>query len=492
MATVDPHLFVIFGGTGDLTRRKLVPALRHLMADSGLAGRCAIVGVATTDLDDDGYRAMLRDALTDAGIDAADVWDDDAVFYHRIGRDAGYEDLRERIERIEADRGLPGNRVLYLALPPPVFPTAITRLGEAGLATSPGWTRLVVEKPFGTDLASAQSLNETVHVHFDESQVFRIDHYLGKETVQNLLALRFANPMFEYLWNRDRIASVEVTVAEAVGVEGRAGYYESAGALRDMVQNHLTQVLTLVAMEPPTSFDADQIRTEKVKVLGGVEHIRHNQVTLGQYTAGEVGGVAVPGYRDEDGVAPDSTTPTFAALEIEIDTWRWQGVPFYLRTGKRLPERLTQIVVTYQPPPMCIFHGIRDTCTVRPDVLVLTLQPDETFEIHFNVKVPGDGYDLERHVLSFSHTDVHGRSPDAYQTLILDVIEGDQTLFVRADEVEASWRLYDPLIAAGLEPHLYPAGTWGPAASDPALLLGEGPWMSHRGSREEDTHGHTG
>jgi len=333
----DRHVFVIFGGTGDLARRKLIPSLYRLITENDVAHRCVLLGVATGDLDDDAYRAWTRDALRETGLSDTDLeaWCDDNVFYQKLGRDSeSYEQLRRRIESIEFDRGFPGNRAFYLALPPPVFPTVITGLGGAGLSESPGWTRLVIEKPIGTDLASARELNTVANEFFDESQIYRIDHYLGKETVQNLLSFRFANPMFESVWNRDRVESIEITVAEDLCVGTRAGYYESAGALRDMMQNHLTQVLALVAMEPPISFDADQIRTEKVKVIEAIAPIRRENVVFGQYAPGEIEGAAVAGYLDEDGVAPDSRTPTFVGLKLEVDTWRWRGVPFYLRTGK--------------------------------------------------------------------------------------------------------------------------------------------------------------
>ncbi len=479
MTTVDRHLFVIFGGTGDLARRKLIPSLYRLITENGIADRCVLLGVASRDLDDTAYRVSARDALADSGLDDADLeaWCDENVHYQRLGSDRGaYDDLRRRIEAIESEHNLPGNRAFYLALPPPVFPVAVAGLGRAGLNRSPGWTRLVIEKPIGTDLESALDLNGVVHEFFDESQVYRIDHYLGKETVQNLLSFRFSNPMFESVWHRDRVESVEITVAEELGVGTRAGYYESAGALRDMLQNHLTQVLALVAMEPPISFDADQIRSEKVKVIEAIAPIRRENVVFGQYTAGTIDGVPVPGYREENGVDADSRTPTFVGLELEVDTWRWQGVPFYLRTGKRLPKRLTQIAVTFQRPPLCIFHGHRDSCAIGPNVLLITLQPDEGFSLSFNVKAPGENFALDSQVLSFSHSDVYGRLPDAYQTLILDVIEGDQTLFVRSDEVEASWRLYDPLLDYEPDPYPYESGTWGPAVIDPSLALGGRAW----------------
>jgi glucose-6-phosphate 1-dehydrogenase len=480
---VDRHIFVIFGGTGDLARRKLIPSLYRLITENDIADRCVLLGVAPGELDDDAYRAWTRDALRDTGLSNTDLeaWCDDNVFYQTLGRDPGsYGQLRRRIESIESGRDLPGNRAFYLALPPSVFPTAITGLGEAGLSESPGWTRLVIEKPIGTDLESARELNALVHEFFDESQVYRIDHYLGKETVQNLLSFRFANPMFESVWNRDRVESIEITVAEDLGVGTRAAYYESAGALRDMVQNHLTQVLALVAMEPPISFDADQIRTEKVKVIEAIAPIERENVVYGQYEAGEIDGTPVPAYLDEDGVVPESRTPTFVGLKLEVDTWRWRGVPFYLRTGKRLPKRLTQIAVTFQRPPLCIFHGRRDSCVVDANVLLITLQPDEGFTLSFNVKAPGEMFALDAQLLSFSHSDAYGRLPDAYQTLILDVIEGDQTLFVRADEVDASWRLYDPLLDYHPEPFPYEAGTWGPAAVDHSLALGGKAWMGDR------------
>jgi glucose-6-phosphate 1-dehydrogenase len=474
----DRHLFVIFGGTGDLARRKLIPSLHRLITENDMADRCLVLGVAPGDLDDDEYRAWTRKALIESGVDDLSAWADENVFYQRIGSDAeAYDRLRHRIETIEADRGLPGNRAFYLALPPSVFPAAITGLGNAGLASSPGWTRLVIEKPIGNDLTSARHLNTIVHQHFDETQVYRIDHYLGKETVQNLMAFRFSNPMFESIWNRDRVESVEITVAEDLGIGTRAAYYESAGALRDMVQNHLTQVLALVAMEPPRSFDAEQIRNEKVKVMEAIAPIRRENVVFGQYDAGTIDGVPVPGYHDEDGVSPGSVTPTFVGIKLEVDTWRWQGVPFYLRTGKRLPKRLTQIAVTFRRPALCIFHGQRDSCEVDADVLLITLQPDEGFTLHFNVKAPGQPFTLDSQALRFSHQDAYGRLPDAYQALILDVIEGDQTLFVRSDEVEASWRIYDPLLKHKPEPHRYTAGTWGPAAIDQGLALGGDAWM---------------
>ena len=479
LADVDRNVFVIFGGTGDLARRKLIPALYDLITYHDISSECILLGVASRDLDDDDYRALTGDALRDAGNSDAglEAWCEENVFYQRLGRGFGsFEELSTRIESIERGQSFPGNRIFYMALPPALFPTTVVGLGEAGLNESSGWTRLVIEKPIGNDLESALELNALVHDYFDESQVYRIDHYLGKETVQNLLAFRFSNPMFESVWNRDRVESVEITVAEELGIGSRAGYYESAGVIRDMVQNHLTQVLALVAMEPPISFDAEQIRNEKVKVIEAIAPIRRESVVFGQYESGSIDGVDVPGYQKEDGVDEDSHTATFVGIELRIDTWRWQGVPFFLRTGKRLPKRLTEIAVTFQRPPLCIIHGRRDSCAVEPNILLITLQPNEGFALRFNVKAPGDSVELDSQALSFSHDDAYGRLPDAYETLILDVMEGDQTLFVRSDEVEASWRIYDPLLDYRPEPHRYEAGTWGPGAADRDLKLGETPW----------------
>jgi glucose-6-phosphate 1-dehydrogenase len=465
MTKVEKHLLIIFGATGDLARRKLLPSLYTLVTTKDIADQCIVLGVAPSAVDDDSYRSWIRSALADAGHDGAEVesWCNSHIFYQRLDRGArDYGSLRGRIEALEAELDLGGNRVFYLALPPAASPPVIETLGEERLSSGPGWTRLVIEKPFGSDLASAQHLNALVHRYFGEDQLYRIDHYLGKETVQNLLTFRFSNPMFESVWNRDRIASVEITVAEDIGIGTRARYYDSTGVVRDMVQNHLTQVMALVAMEPPINFDADQIRNEKVKVVEAVAPISPEKVVFGQYEAGTINGVPVPAYRDEEGVPEGSTTPTFADVDLEIDTWRWQGVPFRLRTGKRLAKRLTQIVVTFRLPPLCIFHGRRDDCSMKPNVLVITLQPDEGFTLRFNVKAPGQDLALDPQALRFDYGEAYKDLPDAYQTLILDIMEGDQTLFVRSDEVEESWRLWEPLLENGGKPLPYQAGTWGP------------------------------
>jgi len=476
-ADCDRHLFVIFGATGDLTIRKLLPALYRVITENGVADRAVLLGVASKELTDDGYRDLAHEALAAAGFNDHDcaTWCRDRIFYQQVPRGAALDGLAARIAELETAMDLPGNRAFYLALPPLAFPSTIERLGMAGLNRSGGWTRLVIEKPFGEDLASATALNELAHRYFDESQIYRIDHYLGKATVQNLLTFRFANPIFESSWNRDRIEAVEITVAEDLGIGNRAGYYEQAGVLRDMVQNHLTQLLTLIAMEAPSGFSAEAVRTEKVQVLDAIRGIDPDYVVYGRYTAGEIAGERVPGYLEEVGVDPESTTPSFVGLKLNIPTWRWQGVPFYLRTGKRLPRRTTQIAVTFKAPPVCIFHGDEDDCPIQPNVILLTLQPNESFEVRFEVRTPGANHVVSK-PLSFDYEAEFTQIPDAYQTLIYDVIQGDQTLFVRADEVEASWRLWTPLLDAAAVLHPYEAGTWGPAVTNEALRLWTEEW----------------
>lgn len=474
---LDPHLFVIIGATGDLAERKLLPALARAVNTED-AGRSVVLGLARDpELDDESYRDWARDALAAAGVEdeAVRAWCDERLHYRALAETSGsaYADVAQRIEELEDEHDLPGNRVFYLALPPRAFPDTITALGDAGLGAGPGWTRLVIEKPFGQDLESARALNDLVHEHFDESRVYRIDHYLGKETVQNLLVFRFANPVFEDVWTRDRVASVQITVAESLGVEDRAGYYDHAGAIRDMIQNHATQLLALVAMEAPAAFDAAAIRAEKVKVLRSVAPIRKDDIVLGQYTSGTVDGREVPGYREEDGVDPSSDTETYAALRLHVASWRWQGVPFYLRTGKRMERRLTRILIRFRRPPVEIFEPFQDTCGVRSNVLALTLQPDEGFDLGFEVKTPGDGVELTSQQLRFRYSDVFGPLPDAYETLLRDVVQGDRTLFVSAAETEASWRLYDPVIEERPAPLPYGPGGWGPEEADRLLEPGD-------------------
>ena len=442
--------------------------------EKDVAANCYVLGTARSDWTDNRFRREAREALAEQ-FSEQDLlrWCDQNLFYQSLGEDSqDYEGLRNRIEALEAEHDLPGNRAFYLSLPPRVYGSTIEALGEVGLNDGPGWSRVVIEKPFGHDLESARQLNDRVHRYFSEDQVYRIDHYLGKETVQNLLAFRFGNAIFESMWNRERIERVEITVAEDLGVGERAGYYDDAGHLRDMVQNHLTQLFTLVAMEPPSSMDADAIRSEKVKVLRSTRSIDLDEVAFGQYTDGQLDGTRVPGYRDESDVPDDSTTETFVALPLYIDNWRWQGVPFLLRTGKRLPTKRTQIAVHFECAPVALFQQTDEDgmpCDVNPNVLIITLQPDEGFDLHFEVKRPGEAFQLETQKLRFRYEEAYGPMPDAYETLLQDIIVGDQTLFVHSDEVEASWELYTPLLEADLEVQPYPAGSWGPDAAEDVL-----------------------
>lgn len=465
----ESHLLTVFGATGDLFRRKLLPALYHLVRGTELRDRCAVLGAARSPLTDREFRELSRAALAEAFPEdarARDRWCDRMLHYQPVGEDPGsYRALAERVPALEREHGLGGNRIFYLAVHPQVVPPAVRALGEAGLHRSPGWTRLVVEKPFGSDLESARELNRVLHRYFDESRIFRIDHYLGKATVQNLLVFRFANPVFESVWNRDRIDNIQITVAERDGIGSRAGYYDRSGAVRDVIQNHATQVLSLVAMEPPPSFDAEAVRDEKVKVLQSLRALRPEDAVFGQYAAGTVNGSPAAGYLEEPGVAAGSTTETYAALRVFVDSWRWQGVPFYLRTGKRLPARLTQVAVTFREPPVALFKRYdRD----RPpgNVLYFRLQPDEGFDLLFDVQVPVEAPRLAAQPFTFDYEDMFGRLPDAYETLLHDVIRDDRTLFVRGDEVEEAWRFYAPALRAEGRPEPYRAGSWGPESAE--------------------------
>ncbi len=477
-ARTEPHLFVIIGGTGDLTQRKLLPALYHLSAQEYLHDGCRVLGVARRgDFDDEGYRQWARRSLAESGIAAeaeAYAWCCDRLHFHRLGKGEpeDYQGLAERIAALEEEHGLPGNRVVNLAIPPNAFPSTITGLAGAGLGSGPGWTRIVVEKPFGSDLKSAQELNHLIHRHFEESQIYRIDHYLGKDTVQNLLSFRFSNAIFESLWNRDRVESIEITVAEDLGIEGRGAFYDKVGALRDIVQNHLVQLLCITAMELPPALEANFVRDEKAKVLRSIRPLAGENVVFGQYAGGSIDGKDVPAYRDEEGIPDDSRTETFVAIRLHIDNWRWQGVPFYLRTGKRLPARATHIVVSFRCPVLTCFEPF--TCDISCNRMVITLQPDEGFDLLFNVKVPRQPFRLERERLRFRYKEAFGDLPDAYEALLLDVMRGEQTFFVRADEVELAWRIFDPLLKELPQVHFYPAGTWGPEGAK--KLVSEGEW----------------
>jgi glucose-6-phosphate 1-dehydrogenase len=477
--TPGPQALVIFGATGDLTRRKLMPAVYTLFCDGLLPEHFAVVGFAREAMDDDEFRRRMRDALAEFATNPEDeAWARFAPRISYVGSvfedPAGFLALKQRLEELDSQQGTGGNRLYYLAVPPGVMELVAEQLGRAKLVCDPRsecFSRIIVEKPFGHDLDSAKKLNEDLHRVFDERQVFRIDHYLGKETTQNMLVFRFGNVIWEPVWNRTFVDHVEITVAETVGVEQRAGYYEKAGALRDMVQSHLLQVLALVAMEPPASYDADSIRTEKVKVLRSIRPIRGDDVAheavRGQYAKSEDGKMA--GYREEPNVAPESTTETFAGLRLWIDNWRWADVPFYVRTGKRLKKKVSEVVVRFRPAPHPIMDNVEGD-TPAPNALVLKIQPQEGISLFFEAKVPGMRGELRPVSMDFDYSRAFQReSPEAYQRLLLDAMVGDATLFAREDEVVAAWTLITPILeewARSGEPEPYPAGGWGPACSD--------------------------
>jgi len=479
---VEPHIFVIIGATGDLTHRKLLPALYQLR-DQGVleTHNTLIVGASLSAMGEEGFRLWAFEGLQHAGWHNETelrVWCEECLHYQSLheGGVHDYEALAVSIRQLERTHKMPENRVFYLALPPDIVPIAMERLEQAGLLKSHGWVRVVFEKPFGRDFHSARRLNTILHQYIEESQIYRIDHYLGKETVQNLLAFRFANPIFESLWNRDTIENIQITVAEDLGVEHRGAYYQHSGAFRDMVQNHLTQLMTVVAMEVPVSFDAAAIQNEKTKVLHSIAPVAAQDVVFGQYTSWQVAGQTIPGYREEHGVPKDSATETYVALKAEIHNWRWKGVPFYLRTGKRLPRKLTQIAVTFREAPTQVFRSL-DPGSIPPNKLLIMLQPSEGFSLCFSVKSPGRPFRLSDHALHFDYEKAFGQLPEAYETLLRDVMIGDQTLFVSANFTETAWRLYDPLLIGEKPVHFYTAGSWGPSEADALLEQNGHRWV---------------
>ena len=474
---------VIFGATGDLTKRKLLPALYRLAYDRRLSAGFAVVGVSRTPMTDEAFRQRMLEAVKQFSEDTtfdADVWNAFAagLFYvpGDIGDAAAYQKLAAKLAEIETARHTGGNVLFYLSTQPSQYARAAQGLGAAGLGKGGGWRRLVVEKPFGHDLASARELSVRLHESFDESDIYRIDHYLGKETVQNILAFRFGNGIFEPLWNRRYVNHVEITGAESIGVEGRGAYYQEAGALDDMIQNHLLQVLATIAMEPSASFHAQSVRDEKSKLLRSIRpmtpaEVRQNTVA-GQYGPASIGGKDVPGFRQEPGVDPQSPTDTFAAVTLFVDNWRWAGVPFYVRTGKRLPKRVTEIAIHFNPAPLHIFD--QDGADSAPNLLIVRVQPEEGISLKFLSKRPGAGMMLRPVSMDFNYGSSFGeRSPSAYETLLLDAIVGDATLYTRQDMVEASWSVVEPIQNVWREDKAefpnYPAGTWGPAAADAML-----------------------
>jgi glucose-6-phosphate 1-dehydrogenase len=493
----EPCVIVIFGATGDLTQRKLLPTLAHLSHDHPIPQGFTVVGFARRPMNDEQFRAMVVDSISkympeEEKIDSkAQQEFAQRVFYCQsdFNDPQGFQKLADLLARLDKERGTQGNRIYYLATPPTLYSELIHQIGAAGLARpqanhndEQAWARIIIEKPFGRDLQSAQKLNRELARVFHENQIYRIDHYMGKETVQNILAFRFANAIFEPLWNQKYIDHVQILVAETLGIGSRAEYYEESGAIRDMVQNHIMQVLCLTAMETTVAFDAEAIRDEKVKVMRAIPLFTPEDVmqrtVRGQYTAGTIDGQPVPGYKEEKGVAPNSTTETYVALKMFIENWRWADVPFYIRTGKRLPKRSTEVTIQFKRVPHQLYKP-SETKGLYPNRLTIRIQPDEGIDLKIAAKVPGAARHLGDVDMDFSYASAFGiESPDAYERLIADCIVGDSTLFIRRDEVETSWCIIDSItrVWKDMPPdtvHPYPAGTWGPPEAD-ALIEKDG------------------
>ncbi|HEX7625470.1 MAG TPA: glucose-6-phosphate dehydrogenase [Gaiellaceae bacterium] len=483
----DPCILVIFGASGDLTSKKLLPALYALAVRRLLPEKFAVVGAARSEETDDQFRDRMKDAVKEHARDEfkQETWDELAAGMRYLtldfSDDAAEDKLSQLLTEIDGERGTLGNRMYYFAVPPSAIGTLVHELGERRSAD--GWVRLIIEKPFGHDLTSAKQLTAQLQEHFTESEVFRIDHYLGKETVQNMLALRFANGIFEPIWNRQFIDHVQITVAESIGIEGRAGYYEQAGAIRDIFQNHLLQLVAITAMEPPIDFTADSVRNEKVKVLKSIHTPGPKHVVRGQYGPGFVEGVEVSGYREEEGVAPGSMTETFVAAKLFVDNWRWADTPFYVRMGKRLARRETTIAIQFKRAPHPPFEdGAAEG--LRPNVLLIHVQPNEGVSLAIGAKVPGQGMTIRTVHMDFLYGGAFREGlPDAYERLILDAMLGDATLFTRSDETEEQWALVDAIVAFWQRDRPsfpnYAAGTWGPAAADELLHRDGRSWRRH-------------
>jgi len=495
----DPGILVIFGASGDLTKRKLLPALFHLRQANLLPKQFAIVGVARRPLGDEFAKDMRDGIVQFGGVDTSDPKIDDFVqhiSYFPLNFDdpADYAGLKAELDRIDKEMNIGGKRLFYLATAPEFFAGIVENLGTQGMAQpEQGVASVVIEKPFGHDLDSARELNHQVNAVFQESQVFRIDHYLGKETVQNILVFRFANGMFEPVWNRNYIDHVQITAAETLGVEGRGPFYEKAGALRDVVQNHMMELLSFVAMEPPSSFDSEAVRREKVKVWRAIPPVPILNAVRGQYGPGIVEGQHVAGYRDEERVNPQSGTETYAALRLEIENWRWAGVPFYLRAGKRLKKRATEISIQFKQPPLLIFNRMATTSPcqeIQPNLLTIRIQPDEGIALRFGAKVPTTpNMDVCPVIMDFDYAAAFGKSSaNGYERLLLDAMLGDQTLFSHRDGVEINWALYTPILDAwaAKKPEVFPnyfAGSWGPECADHLLEKWGHTWRNDLGRK---------
>lgn len=495
---IPPCSVLIFGANGDLTMRKLLPALFRLAYERKLPAGFSIVGNSRTKMSHEQFRAKMRESVEkfseNSPFDAA-LWDDfeRGIFYVSgdLGDPACYAALKQQLAEIERDRGTQGNVLFYLSTQPSFYASVVEQLGASGLSRHEGggWRRVVIEKPFGRDLDSARELNRRITAVLDEKNIYRIDHYLGKETVQNVLAFRFGNTIFEPLWNRRYINNIQITASESIGVEGRGAYYQEAGALRDMIQNHLAQVMATVSMEPPPQFEPDAVRDERAKLLRSIRILKPDEVHLhavkGQYGRARIGNEEVPGFREEAGVSPDAQTDTYAAVTFFVDNWRWAGVPFYVRTGKRLPKRVTDIAIRFNSAPLSIFnslHGLEDSPLAAPNLLILRIQPDEGISLRFQSKDPaGGGMKLRPVSMDFNYGSSFGtRTPSAYETLLLDALAGDSTLYTRQDMVEASWRAVEPILNNWNNTKFnfpnYDAGTWGPKESDDMLALRGHQW----------------
>ena len=482
--TPEPCIVVIFGASGDLTKRKLLPALYHLDQAGLLPENFAVVGVARRDLSATFVPDMQDGIMKGGGVEANEAklkpfLDRIQYFATNFDDDAGFEKLKTYLAGLDGKFNTKGNRLFYLAVAPEFFADIIQRLGKQGMAKPVAgeseWIRVIIEKPFGTDLNSARKLNDDVNAVLSEDQIFRIDHYLGKETVQNILVFRFGNGVFEPVWNRNFIDHVEITAAESIGIEGRGPFYEKAGLVRDFIQNHVMEVLSFVAMEPPDSFHAAAVRTEKLKVWRSIEGIPVENCIRGQYGPGKVGNEDAIGYRQEDRVDPQSRTETFAAVKLHIENWRWAGVPFYLRAGKRLGKRVTEVSVVFKNPPTHLFKTNASDDKIEPNVLSIRIQPDEGISLRFGAKVPGPTTNVAQVDMHFSYAESFGKSSaNGYERLLLDAMLGDGTLFAHRDGVEATWSLFTPILEAwAADPNVdfpnYPAGSWGPEASKKLL-----------------------